>query len=508
LEVVTREHLITRAVGRGTHADSSPTSGPGTPGKRTLVEALSIAEVVGRAGGDATVQRRAAAGADAVTPDGVQAAAERGTSGTATTLPHFDRIQQLFGRHDVSGVRAYVGGAAAEGARAMGAEAFATGDQVAFRAAPDLHTAAHEAAHVVQQRAGVHLKGGVGEQGDAHERHADAVADAVVRGESSEALLDQYAGGGSSATPVVARKAVQRIVLNLDPGDPVITESALIHKQRDDEQAQELNKAHGKEVSNPNSMLITGDFDPSKTLPLHKIALDESITIVAHGTPAMGRDVPRVAGKTAPELFQHLVKMGLTTKHTGIINLSNCTSAWDRRSTGSFLDLFVKQLQAAGHNNFVTGYESFTESTKTGEELEVPHDKREIFLAHKVTERYMARLMNMRPEDARKNDGAPLQQMFSELLAGAKDAMIESLEFSKKSDDESTKLSKYYDELSQYLMAYLAEAQLEKQFNEKRAGEYNIQLLALMKRYEIDFMGARLDGKKTEAIPVVSGGGQ
>jgi hypothetical protein len=51
----------------------------------------------------------------------------------------------------------------------MGAEAFATGDQVAFGAAPDLHTAAHEAAHVVQQRQGVQLKGGVGEVGDAYE---------------------------------------------------------------------------------------------------------------------------------------------------------------------------------------------------------------------------------------------------------------------------------------------------------------------------------------------------
>jgi hypothetical protein len=68
--------------------------------------------------------------------------------------------------------------------------------------APDLHTAAHEAAHVVQQQAGVQLKGGVGAVGDSYELHADAVADAVVQGKSAEGLLDQmapsHATGGAS----------------------------------------------------------------------------------------------------------------------------------------------------------------------------------------------------------------------------------------------------------------------------------------------------------------------
>jgi hypothetical protein len=59
----------------------------------------------------------------------------------------------------------------------MGAEAFTSGNHVAFAGTPSLHTAAHEAAHVVQQRAGIHLKGGVGQVGDEYEKHADAVAD-------------------------------------------------------------------------------------------------------------------------------------------------------------------------------------------------------------------------------------------------------------------------------------------------------------------------------------------
>lgn len=123
--------------------------------------------------------------------------------------PHGQMIQRLFGRHDVSNIRAHTGPAAQQASRDLGARAFATGQDVAFAGAPDLHTAAHEAAHVVQQRAGVHLKGGVSQSGDTYERHADAVADRVVAGQSAETLLDEMAGartgGGGGA---VQRKEV------------------------------------------------------------------------------------------------------------------------------------------------------------------------------------------------------------------------------------------------------------------------------------------------------------
>ena len=434
----------------------------------------------------------------------LHAIAARGVENGGSSLPHLDKIQASFGaKHDASRIQAHVGGPATDAAAAMGAQAYATGDQVAFASQPDLHTAAHEAAHVVQQRAGVQLKGGVGEQGDAHERHADAVADAVVRGESSEALLDQY--GGHSTPAPVARKAVQRLVINLDPGDKTINQSAMIHKRRDDEQAEILNKFHGEQRSNPDTSIITGELGlEEEAPPLHKIAPHESITVLAHGTPAMGRDEPRVAGKTAVELFQHLVKMGLTPEHTGIINLSNCTSAWDRRATGSFLDRFVHVMKAQGHTNFVTGYESFTESADDDRELEVPHDKREVFLAHKVTERYMMRLMNMRPEDGVKDGGAALKQIHAEIHAGAQDAAAEARDFSSKDDEESKKLTLYYLELNGLLMEYLINA--EGKYNEKLAFETTVALMGLMKKYEIDNMGARLHGQKTEAIPVVAGG--
>ena len=128
----------------------------------------------------------------------VHAAAAKGVSGSGGQLPHLDKIQKAFGKHDVSGVDAHVGGKAAEACGDIGAVAYASGNKTAFVSSPDLHTAAHEAAHTVQQRAGVSLKGGIGEVGDQYEQHADRVAEAVVGGRSAEPLLAEFAGGSSS----------------------------------------------------------------------------------------------------------------------------------------------------------------------------------------------------------------------------------------------------------------------------------------------------------------------
>lgn len=173
--------------------------------------------------GDASVQRKTALrGLDfdaqsqmlapgAQSGEATHKAAREGTAGAGGAMPHAERIQQAFGRHDVSGVRAHVGGAAKDASREMGADAFAYGQDVAFAGAPDLHTAAHEAAHVVQQRSGVSLYGGVGKAGDGYEQHADAVADAVVSGRSAEGLLDSMAGrGGGAGTAQVQRKPTQQ----------------------------------------------------------------------------------------------------------------------------------------------------------------------------------------------------------------------------------------------------------------------------------------------------------
>lgn len=126
----------------------------------------------------------------------VHEAAASGLSDAPSTLPHRDAIQRSFGPYDVGGIDAHVGGSARQANEAMGAEAYATGNSVAFKDSPSLHTAAHEAAHVVQQRAGVvSLQGGVGAAGDAYEQHADAVADAVTQGQSAVGILDQMTTG-------------------------------------------------------------------------------------------------------------------------------------------------------------------------------------------------------------------------------------------------------------------------------------------------------------------------
>lgn len=174
---------------------SSEPSAGFSPGKRTLVEHTF----------GAPVQRKESG--DAATAD-IHGAAQRGISDPGSRLPHLDAIQRSFGSHDVSGVEAHTGAGAQHATREMGATAFATGNHVAFGGAPDLHTAAHEAAHVVQQRAGVQLKGGVGAANDAHEHHADAVADKVVAGQSAEALLGEMTGGPAAAGADVQRKEV------------------------------------------------------------------------------------------------------------------------------------------------------------------------------------------------------------------------------------------------------------------------------------------------------------
>src|SRR5262249_52833357 len=88
------------------------------------------------------LQRRAARGRDEGAPSKMHEQAQAGLSGGAQQLPHLDRIQASFGRHDASAIQAHVGGPATEASEVIGAKAYATGDSVAFREAPDLHTAA------------------------------------------------------------------------------------------------------------------------------------------------------------------------------------------------------------------------------------------------------------------------------------------------------------------------------------------------------------------------------
>lgn len=165
-------------------AASSP--GAGGIGKHALTSALAPVQM------HAGLPRST----DQLSAGDVHAAAARGIASPATALPHADRIQASFGAdHDVGQIQAHVGG---DTAAAMGATAYASGHHAVFDRAPDLHTAAHEAAHVVQQARGVQLSDGVGQAGDSYERHADAVADRVVAGRSAADLFGPPAGGAVS----------------------------------------------------------------------------------------------------------------------------------------------------------------------------------------------------------------------------------------------------------------------------------------------------------------------
>ena len=194
-----RESALNRALAEMTYDQQVQTLKPSMPVQPPPVD-LGTASVQRKAGQERADQPAAVA---------VQRTAGEGVSGSGAPLPHLSAIQASFGQHDVSSVEAHVGGKAAEAATAIGAEAYATGNAVAFRESPSLATAAHEAAHVVQQRAGVSLEGGVGKSGDTYERNADAAASAVTQGRSAEALL----GPADSA---VSTEAVQRTDLESD----------------------------------------------------------------------------------------------------------------------------------------------------------------------------------------------------------------------------------------------------------------------------------------------------
>ena len=148
-------------------------------------------------------------------------AARFGTSGAGGPLPYLDAIQKSFGRHDLSNVTSHTDAHASAASLMMGASAFTSGRHVAFAGRPSLHTAAHEAAHAIQQRGGVQLKGGVGEVGDAYERHADEVADRVVAGRSSETLLDAYAPRAGARDGATGGSGATQLKTDSGPGEAV-----------------------------------------------------------------------------------------------------------------------------------------------------------------------------------------------------------------------------------------------------------------------------------------------
>lgn len=166
------------------------------------------------AGAPPAVQRLAE---DERTPEGrAVRRAEAGVRGPGARYPHRERIQAAFGRHALDGLRAHVDADARSAARELRARAYTIGRDVAFaEAEPALHVAAHEAAHFVQQAAGVRLSGGVGRADDPHEAQAERVAEAVVEGRSAEAILDRIPtapAAGSAGVQLLGESAAIKYV--------------------------------------------------------------------------------------------------------------------------------------------------------------------------------------------------------------------------------------------------------------------------------------------------------
>ncbi len=168
-------------------ADCTASDSVQVPENELQQDTVSVREVQKAANGEKSSESK------------IQQVAATGFSGSAASLPHLNRIQQSFGV-DLSGVQAYVGGDAAAACQRIGAQAYASGNQIAFKEQPSLELAAHEAAHIVQQRSGkVQLAGGVGQVGDKYENHADAVAAEVAAGRSAAPLLGEYANVNPSS---------------------------------------------------------------------------------------------------------------------------------------------------------------------------------------------------------------------------------------------------------------------------------------------------------------------
>jgi hypothetical protein len=187
-------------------------------------------------------------------------------------MPYLSAIQWSFGHHDISALQAHTGAQATRLADQLQADAFTGESHLVFGRTPDLRTAAHEAAHAIQQRGGVDLSSGMGVEGDAFERHAEQVSEAVVRGESAEGLLDAVASPSTTrdASTGAASGVIQRRVMKTRGGRKTRFYSSLdLNQQLFDTEAEaqqlddELKRLQEAERNNVAPELLKNmDFTP------------------------------------------------------------------------------------------------------------------------------------------------------------------------------------------------------------------------------------------------------
>ncbi len=191
------------------------------------------------------------------------------TSGPGEALPFAAQIRASFGPHEVPAI-AHTDAAAVAAATTIGATAFTKGRDMVFAAQPTLRVAAHEAAHVVQQRSGIQIPGGFGKKGDMYEQQADAVADRVVSGRSCQDLLGAY--GGTKGNRSFPSPAIQCLGQSLPYVGPALSYLNPLNQARrvfmtglSQPQITLLNGIFGNSLAtsvirlNPNSILASGN---------------------------------------------------------------------------------------------------------------------------------------------------------------------------------------------------------------------------------------------------------
>jgi hypothetical protein len=180
------------------HRDEPTPSSPGNAAPGKVPATARIARMVMRDG----------AGTPTADAD---AAVERAGASSGAPLPADvrARFEGSLGA-DLSAVRVHTGSASAEATRAVGARAYALGNDIHFADgqyrptdAFGIHLLAHEVAHTVQQSGGApapQYKLEVSQPGDAAELEADRAAEAMVRGEPASV----------TTAPLGASRVVQR----------------------------------------------------------------------------------------------------------------------------------------------------------------------------------------------------------------------------------------------------------------------------------------------------------
>ncbi len=189
--------------------------GGSSPGKRSMTQSLSPRPIIFRVE-SAEAARELGATFGHRDRNGVAehagAAVDRADGGNGSPLPGAlrDRFESSLGA-DLSAVRVHTSDASVEASRAVGARAYAVGNDIHFNSGqyqPDdpfgMHLIAHEVAHTQQQASGAahrQHKLEVSAPGDSAELEADRAADAMVSGRPAQV------NGGAGIARAIMRKA-------------------------------------------------------------------------------------------------------------------------------------------------------------------------------------------------------------------------------------------------------------------------------------------------------------